>query len=173
MYYCILNNSRTEVVQCDDTDHLPTGAEYVFELSSASSVAEASAIASEIGRLYSKTKTREQNVARIERFLGGLDVLDQQFAIVWNNDWRNIRDWLSGVNRSSYRDDDSFLADVAGCGGVLLWYARFFVSHAAEMLVGTAIGDEEELTRFFPDEDHSIFAQETRRYFERLEDARS
>lgn len=172
MYNCILNNGRAKVISCiNAADHSVDGAEYVFELSSASTEVEAYAVAREIQSLYSKEATREKNIARIERFLGALDVLYQQFCVVWENDRKNIRDWLSSFTRS---ENDKFLLEkVAGFGGVPVWYSRFFVSHAAEMLVEEAVWDTQDLRRFFPDEDDSVFAQETRRYFERLEDARS
>lgn len=171
MYNCSLNNGRAEVVCCAGADNPCTGDEYSFELSSACTEAEASAVAREIEGLFKKTDPRERNVARIERFLGALDVLYQQFCVVWENDRKNIRDWLSSFTRS---ENDKFLLEkVAGFGGVPVWYSRFFVSHAAEMLVEEAVWDTQDLRRFFPDEDDSVFAQETRRYFECLEDARS
>mgnify|MGYP007100378525 CR=1 FL=1 len=173
MFNCILNNAQAKVVCCTNAaDNSDNGAEYTFELSSASTEVEAHAIAREIEGLFSKTETREKNIARIERFLGALDVLYQRFYVVWESDRKNIRDWLSNFCRSC--DNDRYLLEnVAGFGGVPVWYSRFFVSHAAEMLVEEAVADEKDLKRFFSDDDESDFAQETRRYLEGLEDARN
>ena len=173
MYYCTFNNGRTEVVRRDDPDDAPTGAEFVFELSSASSEAEAYAIASEIGRLYSKTDPREKNVVRVERLLAGLDMLDTVFTYSWNNNWEDIREFCRSYRRDDGKDADDVLEDIAGWGGIPCGFERFFISHVANMIATSAINDEEDFKRFFPDGDDSVFAVETRRCFERLEDARS
>ena len=173
MFHCLINNGGIEVVRCDDPDHVPTDAEYAFELSSAGSEAEASVIASEIGRLFSKTDPREKNVVRVERLLAGLDMLDTVFTYSWNNNWESIGEFCRSYRREDGKDADDVLEDIAGWGGIPCGFERFFISHVANMIATSAIRDEEDLKRFFPDDDRSVFAEETRRYFERLEDARS
>lgn len=116
MFNCILNNDRAEVVCCAGAGNSCTGDEYSFELSSACTEAEASAVAREIEGLFKKTDPRERNVARIERFLGALDVLYQNFCVVWENNRKNIRDWLSNYRRT---ENDRFLLEkVAGKSGI-------------------------------------------------------
>ena len=174
MYYCILNNGRTEVVRdIEDRDDVKVGSEYAFELSSAGSEAEAFAIARKIQDLFSKTDSREQNIAKVERFLGLLDMLDVVFTYNWNNNFEPIRNFCRSYRRDEGQDADDVLEDVADWGGIPCGFEKFFVTHVANMLATTAIDDEEDLIRFFPDDDRSVFAAETRRCFKRLDDARN
>lgn len=173
MFYCLIDKGGIEVVRCDDPKYAPTGSEYAFVLSSASTEAEASAIASGIGRFFSKSDPREKNIARIERFLGVLDTLDMIFTYSWNNNWEDIREFCRNYRRDDDKDADDVLEEIAGWGGIPCRFEQYFVSHVANMLANSAIDDEEDLKRFFPDDDRSVFAEETRRCFERLEDARS
>lgn len=173
MFYCLIDKGGIEVVRCDDPKYAPTGSEYAFVLSSAGSEAEASAIASGIGRLFSQSDPREKNIARIERFLGVLDTLDMIFTYSWNNNWESIREFCRSYGRDDDKDADDVLEEIAGWGGIPCGFEKYFVTHVGNMLANTAIDDEEDLKRFFPDGDDSVFAMETRRCFERLEDARS
>ena len=174
MYYCFINQGRTEVVRRDeDEDASFEGAEYAFELSSAGSEAEAFAIARKIQGLFKKTEPRERNVARIERYLGLLDMLDVVFTHNWNNNFEPIREFCRSYRRDDGKDADDVLEDIAGWGGIPCGLERFFISHVANMIATSAIYEEEDLKRFFPDGDDSVFAIETRRCFERLEDARN
>ena len=159
MYYCIIDKDEIEIVQCTDTKNAPTGSDYAFELSSAGSQAEAEAITSKIGR--------------VERFLGLLDMLDVVFSYNWNNNFEPIRNFCRSYRRDEGQDADDVLEDVADWGGIPCGFEKFFVTHVANMLATTAIDDEEDLIRFFPDDDRSVFAAETRRCFKRLDDARN
>ena len=173
MYYCIIDKGEIEIVQCTDTKNAPTGSDYAFELSSAGSQAEAEAITSKIVRVFSKTDSREQNIAKVERFLGLLDMLDVVFTYNWNNNFEPIRNFCRSYRRDEGQDADDVLEDIADWGGIPCGFEGFFVTHVANMLANTAIDDEEDLRRFFPDDDRSVFAAETRRCLERLEDARN
>lgn len=173
MYYCIIDKGEIKIVQCTDTKNAPTGSDYAFELSSAGSQAEAEAITSKIGRVFSKTDSREQNIAKVERFLGLLDMLDVVFSYNWNNNFEPIRNFCRSYSRDEGQDADDVLEDIADWGGIPCGFEGFFVTHVANMLANTAIDDEEDLRRFFPDDDRSVFAAETRRCFKRLDDARN
>ena len=171
MYYCLLNQGQTSIVwHIEGLDNKLDGAEYAFKLSSTFMESEASAVAKEIRRIFVPKDNRERNIARIERFLGELDFMDRRFPIIWQSSYDNIRDWFDCFTVCGDQDGEKLLEVAADCGGVPADYASFFVSHAADMLVDTAIADEKDLKRFFPDDDDSAFAADARWFFKRAQD---
>lgn len=171
MYHCIFKNGRTEIVwHIEDLDNKLEGAEYAFKLSSTFMESEASAVAGEIRRIFAPDADRESNIARIERFLGELDFLDRRFPIVWQANFDDFREYFQSYVRAKDPDGERLLEVAAECGGVPSDCARFFVSHAADLLLDSSIADEEDLKRFFPDDDESDFAADARWFFKRAED---
>lgn len=132
---------------------------FSFLLSSAESEAEASAIAAEIKRLLDPNSTREENIARVERFLGKLDYLDREFDIRWNE---------NGFSDDFCDTDEQWLlVGLAACGGVPERYAEFFVSHAAIKLAGYLRSDE-FLSDYIDSDSDSVFAREVRFYLKQF-----
>lgn len=171
MYHCIFKNGRTEIVwHIEDLDNKLDGAEYAFRLSSAYMLSEASAVEKEIRRIFVPEAPREQNISRIERFLGELDFLDRRFPIVWQANFDDFREYFQSYVRSKDPDGERLLEVAAECGGVPADNARFFVSHAADYLRESSIANEKDLKRFFPDDDESDFASDTRWFFKRAQD---
>lgn len=171
MYYCLLNQGRTDIVwHIEDLDDKLDGAEYAFKLSSAFMESEASAVAKEIRRIFVPEDNRERNISRIERFLGELDFLDRRFPIVWQANFDDFREFFESYVRSKDPDGERLLEVAAECGGVPCENARFFESHAADFLVEASIADEKDLKRFFPDDDDSSFAADARWFFKRTQD---
>lgn len=171
MYYCIIKNGVTSIVwHIEEHDNKLDGAQYAFRLSSAFAETEALAVAREIRRIFVPDDDCERNIARIERFLGVLDFLDRRFPIVWQASFDDFRGMFESYTRSNDPDGERLLEVATECGGVPCDYAPFFVSHAADLLLESLVADEEDLKRFFPDDDESAFAADARWFFKRTQD---